>query len=506
MKQACSLNHYPLSLAYTHTCAMQFFPFNLGFFLPPVIADVHKSRGSIDSVSAALQTATVPSNNVTTALSINSVAVTSNQSSSQYRKFSVLKHIRQNTGIQETPELENGHHSSYRPVAWSASRRQRSPSPPLPSPPPLSPGSESFNSEDASLSTSTSCSNLPPHESDLPLPPPPPAALQSQPKGTGATENLPPPPPASSSNHNEELPPPPPQVSNSEWQTESSSPDFPDPPSPARLAIAARQKLNPVAHQQVDDNTSSTATTAALASNFKQYFDSGTRANFARAKALFGATGSQNGEARQPSHVGLGPDVHSKPPGPARKPPQQCINPDSGETESDCSVSDNTSSGAGTDSNRQLQRVSNKLHLQMDPGSQSVSNGTTSPALSTNSDRSAGSSVGQDSVRSSSTNQGGHVTIISTSRAKAGDKESNGSVNQQRTNGPSTNIDVVKGESSNETPVPVPVYANKTQNQPQEETNGVVMRESNRPGARIVVSAGPEILKAPKVNGQARNR
>ena len=479
------------------------------------------------------------SNSVTSAIYINSVALSNSTSKEpfQHRKFSVLKHIPQNTGIQEKPELENSNNnvatainnnkSSYHSInkhnteefssaVWPVSRHQRSPSPPLPSPPPLSPGSESINSEDASISASTSCSNLQPQEADLP-PPLPQLHLLSQSRGT-SIENFPPPPSefiqAQSSSLYEELPPPPPPPSqlntNSEWQSASSNQDFPDPPSPARLAIASRQNLNYSSSKDYTGSTSSER--ASSTSNFKQYFDSGTRANFARAKALFGAVSETNSE---PNKFRLGSEGQSKVSkkgreSPAGRQPCRCVNPDSGESETDCGNIQQIGLKAGVGNKRNLKEVSSQPKLLMNPATQSDSSGPLSPALSTQSGHSIESSVNQDSVQSSVSNRGGHVTAISTSGGKNGEKAANGAataLRQDKTEGTpagaSTNTDVVKEESTTKAPVPLTDSSSSS--------NGVVMRGGSAgPGralARMVVSAGPEMLARPNsLNGQSQSR
>ncbi|RUS69572.1 hypothetical protein EGW08_022664, partial [Elysia chlorotica] len=448
-----------------------------------VVADVHKSVGSAESVSA-LQA--VPAS-VTSAVYINSVAISNSvpKDPFQFRKFSVLKHIPQNTGIQETPELENGNnnvsssihnntsnsyqsnnkHISDKPgdSAWSASRRQRSPSPPFPSPPPLSPDSESVNSEDPSISASTSCSNLHPQEAELP---PPPAELTK----------------AHASSVYEDLPPPPLQHhADSEWHAQSSHLEFPDPPSPARLAIAARQPLSSSQKQKDFTGTAQVERVpASSTSTFKQYFDSGTKANFARAKALFGAVDETRTEPTK-AYIGRS-EVQSKVSrksavGPSRHQPQGCVNPDSGESETDCSNKSHKVSSTQPPLPK----------LVMEPVvTQAESNGSVSPAPST------------DSVQSLVNTQGSHVTIISTSAGKSGDGLANGSgtaVHEDKPNGApagsNTNNDIVGGGSSSSR-APVPVAASSS------SSNGVVLRgRSDGPAravARMVVSAGPESL------------
>ncbi|KAK3773201.1 hypothetical protein RRG08_025867 [Elysia crispata] len=513
---------------------------DLGAFeVATVVADVHKSRGSIDSVNAVQAAPT--SNSVTSAIYINSVALSNSTPKEpfQHRKFSVLKHVPQNSGIQEKPELENSNNnvatainnnnkSSYHSISkhnteefssavWPASRHQRSPSPPLPSPPPLSPRSESINSEDASISASTSCSNLQHQEADLP-PPLPQLHLLSQSRGT-SLENFPPPPSefiqAQSSSLYEELPPPPPPPppsqlnTNSEWQSASSNQDFPDPPSPARLAIASRQKLN---YSSPKDYTGSTSSErASSTSNFKQYFDSGTRANFARAKALFGAVSETNSE---PNKFRLGSEGQSKVSkkgreSPAGRQPRRCVNRDSGESETDCGNIQQIGLKAGVGNKRNFKEVSPQPKLLMNPATQSDSSGPLSPALSTQSGHSIESSVNQDSVQSSVSNQGGHVTAISTSGGKNGEKAANGAataLRQDKTEGTpagaSTNTDIVKEESTTKAAVPLTDSSSSS--------NGVVMRGGSAgPGralARIVVSAGPEMLARPNsLNGQSQS-
>ncbi|GFR67995.1 ankyrin repeat and SAM domain-containing protein 6 [Elysia marginata] len=451
------------------------------FEVTTVVADVHKSRGSIDSVSAVQA---VPANsNITSAVSINSVAVSSstNKDTPQFRKFSVLKHIPQNTGIQERPELEANSSNSNNHFAVN-SRGQRSPSPP-----PLSPGSESFDSEDISVSASTSCSNLQHQDTDFP-PPPPHLLSQSR---EASIENFPPPPSeflqAQSSSLYEELPPPPQQSSSSEWQAASSSQDFPAPPSPARLAIASRTKLKPSSQDHTEK--------AASTSNFKQYFDSGTKANFAKAKALFGAvyqTTQESDRSKADSNIlsRVSNRGRETSPRPNTSPSYGCVNPDSGERETDCHKS-KKESGKTQKSTDGFTRGYQPSKLMMDSAASQNSNGPVSPALSSQSG--GESSLSQDSVHSVINDQGGHVTIISTSGGEGGQTANGASATDKKINGTapgatSANTDIVKA--------PVPVCES-----PSSTSTSVVMRGgsggSGRDGARMVVSAGPEMLSKP---------
>ncbi|GFN91684.1 espin [Plakobranchus ocellatus] len=525
----------------------------VGFEITTVTADVHKSRGSIDSING-LQTLAYSSNDSINNSNIITVSNGKANAPFQKRKFSVLKYLSktQDAQIQEKPELENNnsidqrnhtngpnsaHGNSVDAYSYSrsgvtgrrySSTRQRPPSPGLPTPPPLSLQSNSFH--DLSTTPPTSYNS---HDTEFPPPPPslPPASALKDSHHLPFEQ-------AESWSLSEELPPPPP-ISNSQ----SSGQDFTDdlPPPPSHFTTASSNSSH-------NNHTSSAASTSST-SHFKQYFDSGTRASFARAKAIFGAFSEANtGDGN------VGVRGYSKSTSEGRKqsarphsyPSQHCINPDSGEVEFGplCDKIKKNIVNRGVSSKSQPQEFPPPPRFLMDASAESseaqeknASATPTSPTLSDQSGLSTESAQSEDSVLSVVTRQGGHVTIISMSGAKDADSPSKlqardqGAVDvkDQQSDHASPGSQVIKGENSTRAPVPVSIHTKKSPNAlqgagtgqndgaplavsqtPAASSNGVVMRAGDGQGAgrakaRTVVSAGPELLNG-KDKGQTSAR